>query len=509
MINYYQKDRDLRNFTLRIALIILTALTVAVLADCRVYLEQTNTGLYLPNHISIEVKNSTTHKIGSNIQAAIDAANPGDILELDPGEYNENVHIQKNLTIIGAGIGKTIIKAQKGSAFIIGDETNQSLDLLIANVTIKGGSGTLISEWGGDYTIGGGILNYGKLTITNTELSNNQAELGGGIFNFNGELNLDKGSSIKDNIAAQQGGGIYNYLGTMKTSTGSSISNNKADIGGGIYSSGKIDLASCFIDHNIANQNGGGIYSMSMIIMNNCNVFNNSASHVGGGIYNDGEVTIQGSYISNNSAYYGAGIYTWKTVTVNNGFISSNTGKQGSGIYVDGIVNIYGGTIDYNIADNKAGGLYIDGKGEANMYGGSISHNIANIGGGVYNDGVVTLKSGSIANNKAGYGGGMYNWGTANLDGGSISQNTASDYGGGIYSDYGGNSTININGCFINYNEAKTHGGGIYNNGGLVALNKGSISNNIANDGGGIYNFDGNLVGNLSIVRDNFPNNII
>jgi parallel beta-helix repeat protein len=48
---------------------------------------------------------------GQSIQATIDAAKPGDTIDVDAGVYSENLTITKdNLKLIGAGIGKTILK---------------------------------------------------------------------------------------------------------------------------------------------------------------------------------------------------------------------------------------------------------------------------------------------------------------------------------------------------------------------------------------------------------------
>ena len=43
------------------------------------------------------------------IQAAIDAANPGDIIQVASGAYYEHVVVNKSLTLVGEGSSTTII----------------------------------------------------------------------------------------------------------------------------------------------------------------------------------------------------------------------------------------------------------------------------------------------------------------------------------------------------------------------------------------------------------------
>jgi len=47
----------------------------------------------------------------TTIQAAIDAANPGDIIRVSPGSYPEQLTIGKDLKLTGSGAGSTIIRA--------------------------------------------------------------------------------------------------------------------------------------------------------------------------------------------------------------------------------------------------------------------------------------------------------------------------------------------------------------------------------------------------------------
>src|SRR5437899_2328712 len=56
--------------------------------------------------------NAANHDVrpGQSIQAAIDAAKPGDSIYVHPGVYHENVAITKdNLTLRGAGGGQSVL----------------------------------------------------------------------------------------------------------------------------------------------------------------------------------------------------------------------------------------------------------------------------------------------------------------------------------------------------------------------------------------------------------------
>jgi predicted outer membrane repeat protein len=106
-------------------------------------------------------------------------------------------------------------------------------------------------------------------------------------------------------------------------------------------------------------------------------------------------------------------------------------------------------------------------------------------GGGIYNEGVVTLNNCTLRGNHAGTNGGaICSMGAVALNNCTVSSNTA-DYGGGIVSFEGG--SVILNDCTVTGNTAAREGGGIYNDS-VVALNKCTVSDNTAGSSGGIRN---------------------
>lgn len=85
-----------------------------------------------------------------------------------------------------------------------------------------------------------------------------------------------------------------------------------------------------------------------------------------------------------------------------------------------------------------AGALYVGSSanvtlGEGVVITANSTRDAAYNGGGVYNDGTLTLAGAVISNNTAKNGGGIYNAGRLTMTDGSISGNTASDNAGGVY----------------------------------------------------------------------------
>jgi len=116
-----------------------------------------------------------------------------------------------------------------------------------------------------------------------------------------------------------------------------------------------------------------------------------------------------------------------------------------------------------------------------------------NSGGGILNQGTLTLSNCVVVNNQAvqagdSSGGGIENNnGALTIHNSTISSNSASSYGGGI--DSYNSSTMTINQSTVAGNSAGNQGGGIYSGNSTLTLNHSTLTaNSASNSGGGINN---------------------
>ena len=166
----------------------------------------------------------------------------GQTINLTSGELD----ITKNLTIQGPGAGKLIVSG--GNASRVFEVDGAKTKVTLSGLDIVLGNGIAGTAYDGS---GGGVLNFGTLTLNNCDLSDNSASLrGGGVFNY-GTLTVS-GSYLSFNYA-QAGGGIGNF-GTLTVSS-SIIGYNEAFVeGGGIgnASSGTATISGCTLGNNQA-----------------------------------------------------------------------------------------------------------------------------------------------------------------------------------------------------------------------------------------------------------------
>ncbi len=126
-----------------------------------------------------------------------------------------------------------------------------------------------------------------------------------------------------------------------------------------------------------------------------------------------------------------------------------------------------------------------------------IRNGIAVRGGGISNEGGLTLTRCIVTGNRASVGGGIANRNRATLTlvGSRVTANSASEIGSGVYND--DSLLILRNGSRVDGNNFNVvvEGGGIFNEGGTVVLeDTSSVTNNQASgDGGGIFSQDGRV----------------
>jgi len=199
---------------------------------------------------------------GSLRQAVIDAC-PGSTITFSDSMREvslstDQILINKNLTIAGPGAGMLTVRngAGPGVNFRI-FEVASGVTAAISGLTISDGKLT-----GGNG--GGGILNIGNLTLSNSIVNGNLTQFrSGGIHNA-GNLTVTN-STITENFAAEEGGGIYSHRGTVII-TDSIVSLNTGGKGGGIFiTTGTLELTNSSLIRNYAtnstnNASGGGLF---------------------------------------------------------------------------------------------------------------------------------------------------------------------------------------------------------------------------------------------------------
>jgi predicted outer membrane repeat protein len=380
--------------------------------------------------------------VSGTLRYAVAHAMSGDTIQLVSNQLNGPINLSgkelllnKNLTISAsdATLKATISGQQLSRVFEVASGVTVSLN----NLIITGGNADI--SWNG-----GGIYNWGTLTLSGCTLSGNSAySFGGGIYN-EGTGTLTLSSSTLSGNSADFGGGIYNHFGKV-TDSGSTLSGNTAtDDGGGLYdSAGTVQLTWTLLSGNKANRGGGAFESAGKLTVYAGNLHDNTAGLDGGGLYNDqGWVSVQALVLPIFSTFL-----------------------------------VFRSSLATNHADSGHGG-------------------------GIYNaDAYMTVSNTDLSGNSAMYGGGIYNVGFNDwynlhyyvqyslwLSGCTLSGNTAA-VGGGIYntSDSNGIGTVDVSGSSLTGNTATHNGGGIYNSGSLTVANKSTVSGNSAGWGADLY----------------------
>ena len=304
--------------------------------------------------------------------------------------------------------------------------------LTITSSTIDGNTAT---------SSGGGIsFNSGTGTIQgNSQIQNNQAGSGGGITIFGGTLTIND-SLIYMNETTTGTGGIYVSSGASVILNNTNISNNEttgaSTLGGGVTVFGSFEMDGGELALNIAPYAGGGLvaYSGSTVDIYNAYINGNHVTEdpsFGGGIYNlSGQVTLDGTTVATNyvsgtasSLSKGGGIYSsGGDLTLIDSLINENDAfDSGGGVFFSsGALTVTNSIFRGNETtgtNSAGGGLFIGSSSTATVKQAEFSSNVAtDNGGGIHNQGALTLENVTISGNSSGIGAGILTTGTDTTD---------------------------------------------------------------------------------------------
>jgi hypothetical protein len=190
------------------------------------------------------------------------------------------------------------------------------------------------------------------------------------------------------------------------------------------------------------------------------------------------------------------------SLTIANGLSST----QGGGLSNDGTLTLDNIAFSGNSAVQGGGGIYNSPSGSLTVSDTTLSNNktAEGSGGAMLNDGMLTISKSTISANHAAEGAGLYNSspGTLTIANCTISSNTGANDGGGIYNS----GTLAITGSTISGNTAIDNGGGILSAGTLTVSGTTVSSNSISDSlgsavdafGGPVTMSDSTFTGNMA-----------
>ncbi|REK00931.1 MAG: T9SS C-terminal target domain-containing protein [Bacteroidetes bacterium] len=205
----------------------------------------------------------------TSLSSAISAALSGDTIMLSgtitgEGVAGEGIIINKNISIFGVSPSTSIIQAaasqNTANRRVITVYANRTV--LLKNLTIRHGK-TATSGYPQQW--GGGILNYGILTVDNCIIRNNNANSsGGGIYNdsyyqvgANGNLTVTN-STVCNNVGADYGSGICSgYFTTVMKLTNVTVFGNTGSSAIALDRSANTYITNC----TVANNGSSGIWT--------------------------------------------------------------------------------------------------------------------------------------------------------------------------------------------------------------------------------------------------------
>ncbi len=218
---------------------------------------------YLTLREAVVIVDSSTvpNDLGAQIVSQISGTlhqGGNDTIDFDPTQVTQPIVLAGSQLELSLPSSTAVVTIDGGAAAVTVDGNSQSRVFLIDSGATVSFNDLTITDGSASSGAGGGILNSGTLSVTNSTFTQNAAHDGGGISNTGGTLSVTN-STFTGN-AAYDGGGFANDLdGTLSVTNCTITSNSASDEGGGIDNSGELTLT-----NNILANNTGGDYAQAI-----------------------------------------------------------------------------------------------------------------------------------------------------------------------------------------------------------------------------------------------------
>jgi len=351
------------------------------------------------------------------IQAALDVAEDGDVVEVLQGTYEGSLDTLGNSVVLVGVDGS-------GATSLLGTGVDPAL-------RIEGGEGVEVRGFhisGGntlanpEYVAGGLHAEETLLILSDLVVAENTAFVGGGAIFFQSHVTMTD-VRFSDNFATAtaagdwgQGGAVYGYQSDAVLSD-LVVSGNSAQHGGGImWVEGQFDLSDSLVADNTSEGSGGGLYLKDVVegaLLDGVELRDNLAEFGGGLRARETSLSISNSLLVGNRATAGGGarLDAESDLSLQDSTLLSNEADYGGGLLLQNSTgNMARTSLEGNEATLLGGGAYLaDSDLEMSLVA-FLGNTAVSDGGGLRAEGssVVTASNGVFAHNSGSNGGAVH-----------------------------------------------------------------------------------------------------